>query len=297
MAYAYIFLSCMIKCHITRDASMVNLITLSKVALWTITIVASTILLKGKKITSRNRFGFLIIGTIIFGFIYGQLSPLNPNPMSLLNNLLLNLKGVPLPVPIQLSGLMLLLMLVFVVISNKSICGWGCQLGLLQDALYRVPTPKFNVSKKVTAITRILFFTVFTALLFYSGMNILGLMDPFGLFQLSLTTISGLTLLSVTLASIVFYRPWCRFLCPFGLTGLVVEQFSLFRPRINRDKCVNCMQCVETCPTGAMKDFFDKNSFHNDCFACGACIQACKFNALNWLRSTRRNNKLEGHNP
>jgi len=246
---------------------MVNLITLSKVALWTITIVASTILLKGKKITSRNRFGFLIIGTIIFGFIY------------------LNLKGVPLPVPIQLSGLMLLLMLVFVVISNKSICGWGCQLGLLQDALYRVPTPKFNVSKKVTAITRILFFTVFR------------LMDPFGLFQLSLTTISGLTLLSVTLASIVFYRPWCRFLCPFGLTGLVVEQFSLFRPRINRDKCVNCMQCVETCPTGAMKDFFDKNSFHNDCFACGACIQACKFNALNWLRSTRRNNKLEGHNP
>jgi len=221
----------MIKCHITRDANMVNLITLSKVALWTITIVASTILLKGKKITSRNRFGFLIIGTIIFGFIYGQLSPLNPNPMSLLNNLLLNLKGVPLPVPIQLSGLMLLLMLVFVVISNKSICGWGCQLGLLQDALYRVPTPKFNVSKKVTAITRILFFTVFMALLFYSGMNILGLMDPFGLFQLSLTTISGLTLLSVTLASIVFYRPWCRFLCPFGLTGLVVEQFSLFRPR------------------------------------------------------------------
>jgi len=276
---------------------MVNLITLSKVALWTITIVASTILLKGKKITSRNRFGFLIIGTIIFGFIYGQLSPLNPNPMSLLNNLLLNLKGIPLPVPIQLSGLMLLLMLVFVVISNKSICGWGCQLGLLQDALYRVPTPKFNVSKKVTAITRILFFTVFMALLFYSGMNILGLMDPFGLFQLSLTTISGLTLLSVTLASIVFYRPWCRFLCPFGLTGLVVEQFSLFRPRINRDKCVNCMQCVEACPTGAMKDFFDENSFHNDCFACGACIQACKFNALNWLRSTRRNNKLEGHNP
>ena len=285
----------MIKCHITRDASMVNLITLSKIALWTITIVASTILLKGKKITSRNRFGFLIIGTIIFGFIYGQLSPLNPNPMSLLNNLLLNLKGVPLPVPIQLSGLMLLLMLVFVVISNKSICGWGCQLGLLQDALYRVPTPKFNVSKKVTAITRILFFTTFMALLFYSGMNILGLMDPFGLFQLSLTTISGLTLLSVTLASIVFYRPWCRFLCPFGLTGLVVEQFSLFRPRVDRDKCVNCMQCVEACPTGAMKDFFDENSFHNDCFACGACIQACKFNALNWLRSTRSIDKSEGH--
>ena len=285
----------MIKCHITRDASMVNLITLSKIALWTITIVASTILLKGKKITSRNRFGFLIIGTIIFGFIYGQLSPLNPNPMSLLNNLILNLKGVPLPVPIQLSGLMLLLMLVFVVISNKSICGWGCQLGLLQDALYRVPTPKFNVSKKVTAITRILFFTMFMALLFYSGMNILGLMDPFGLFQLSLTTISGLTLLSVTLASIVFYRPWCRFLCPFGLTGLIVEQFSLFRPRIKRDECVNCMQCVEACPTGAMKDFFNENSFHNDCFACGACIQACKFNALNWLRSTRSIDKSEGH--
>jgi len=266
---------------------MINPVLLSKLALWVITIVAATILLRGRKINSRNRFGFLIAGTILFGFIYGRLSPLNPNPMSLLNNLLLNLKGAPVPVPLQLSIIMLLLMLGFVIISNRSICGWGCQLGLLQDALYRVPAPKFNVSKKVTAITRILFFIIFTVLLFYSGMNVLGLMDPFGLFQLSLTTISGLTLLSIALASMVFYRPWCRFLCPFGLTGLVAEQFSIFRPRINREECVNCMQCVNACPTGAMKDFFDENSFHNDCFACGECIQACKVNALNWSRNQK----------
>jgi len=267
--------------------AMINPVLISKLALWVITIVAATTLLRGKKINSRNRFGFLIAGTILFGFIYGQLSPLNPNPMSLLNNLLLNLKGAPVPVPLQLSIIMLLMMLGFTIISNRSICGWGCQLGLLQDAVYRVPAPKFNVSKKVTATTRILFFIAYTVLLFYSGMNVLGLMDPFGVFQLSLTTISGLTLISIVLSSGIFYRPWCRFLCPFGLTGLIAEQFSFFRPRIDRGECVNCMQCVAACPTGAMNDFFDENRFHNDCFACGACIQACKVNALNWSRDQR----------
>jgi len=48
---------------------MINPVLLSKLALWVITIVAATILLRGRKINSRNRFGFLIAGTILFGFI------------------------------------------------------------------------------------------------------------------------------------------------------------------------------------------------------------------------------------
>ncbi len=266
---------------------MDNPILLIKLALWVITIATSTLLLKRRKITSRIRLLFLIAGIIVFGFVFGRLSTLNPNPMSLLGNVVLNLKGAPVPVPLQLSLVMLTVMLVFVVVSNRSICGWGCQLGLLQDTLYHIPSGKVNVPKKVTLWTRVLFFSLFVVLLFFSGLNILGLLDPFGVFQLSLTAISGLTLSGIVLSSVVFYRPWCRFFCPFGLAGLVAEQFSFYRPRVNRDACIDCMQCVKACPTGAMGDFYEENRFHNDCYACGECIQACKVNALTWSTRTK----------
>jgi polyferredoxin len=173
-------------------------------------------------------------------------------------------------------------MLILVVASNRSICGWGCQLGLLQDALYRLPSKKVNTSRHKTLWTRVLFFIGFIGLLFLNGLNILGVLNPFAIFQLNITLINGVVLLGIALGSVFFYRPWCRFLCPFGLVGLVAEQFSVFHPRINDEKCVNCMQCVKACPTGAMRDFYEKNQFHNDCYACGACIEACKVGAIKW---------------
>jgi polyferredoxin len=264
-----------------------NPILLTKLALWIITIGITTWLLAERRINKKNRLLFLIAGIVIFGFIYGQLSPLNPNPMSMVTNLLLNIKGLPVPVPLQLSAIMLLLMLLLVIVSNRSICGWGCQLGLLQDALHRIPSRKVNVSKQTTFWTRLVFFIGFFGLLFLNGVNVLGLLDPFSVFQLNLTVINGLVVLGVALASVFFYRPWCRFLCPFGLLGLVAEQVSFLRPRIDEEKCVNCMQCVEACPTGAMKDFYEKNQFHNDCYACGACIEACKIEAIKWSRKKR----------
>lgn len=259
-------------------------ILLSKLILWITTLGITTWILTQRKINRKNRLMFLITGTLVFGFIYGQLSPLNPNPMTMLTNLLLNIKGSPVPVPLQLSIIMLAGILLLVVASNRSICGWGCQLGLLQDALHRVPSKKINVSKQTTLWTRTAFLTTFVGLLFLSGLNLLGLLDPFGVFQLNITLVSGLVFLGIGVASVFFYRPWCRFLCPFGLVGLVAEQFSVYRPRINEEKCVKCMQCVEACPTAAMKDFYEKNKFHNDCYSCGACIEACKVDALKWSR-------------
>ena len=44
--------------------------------------------------------------------------------------------------PLAVAMLLVLLLMVF--LSNKSICGWGCQLGLLQDLLCRVPLPKWK---------------------------------------------------------------------------------------------------------------------------------------------------------
>jgi len=87
----------------------------------------------------------------------------------------------------------------------------------------------------------------------------------------------------VLAASLFVYRPWCHFLCPFGLLGWLVEQVSLFRPRINREECKECELCVQACPGQAMADFYAGKKLHADCFACGACIEACpREDALGW---------------
>ena len=50
-------------------------------------------------------------------------------------------------------------------------------------------------------------------------------------------------------ASLFVYRPWCQFLCPFGLLGWLVEQVSLLRPRIDRETVQVVPVCVKACPT------------------------------------------------
>jgi len=262
-----------------------NPIILSKLILWIIAVTASTILLRKNKMTSKMRTIYLAVGTLVFGFGYGLLvkGGLNPNPMNALVSIVKTLITSPsTKIPLRLSIFMPVVMLGLVLISNKSICGWGCQLGLLQDLLYRAPVPKIDVKFKISNTVRILFFFTFVATLAITGLDLIGLINPFKLFRLSLTPLIIISAFSIMLASLFMYRPWCRFLCPFGLTGWIVEQFSIQRPTIDREKCKECTLCVKACPTQAMADFYDGKIIHADCFACGNCIRTCPSGALKW---------------
>ena len=264
---------------------MIDPIIISKLALWALTIAATTTLLRRKRMDGRKRTIMLVAGVLVFGFLYGQLSPLNPNPMTSIGNLVMSVVGMPVEVPVTMLVVLVGLMLGLTVVSNRSICGWGCQLGLLQDLLYRAPVPKRDVSLRVSLVTRTLFLVTLVAGAVIWGVNLLGVINPFGVFQLQLSLVSGAVLLIIVGSSLVVYRPWCRLFCPFGLAGWAAEQFSVLKPTVNRDACTSCQACVRACPSGAMKNFYDGDRVHTDCFACGACIEACNFDALDWKRS------------
>ena len=207
---------------------------ISKFVLWIVAIAAATILLRRHKMTSRLRLTFLIGGVLVFGLVYGLLTggDLNPNPVFSVRNLLTTvLVKHQLKVPV---AAMLVILLLTVFISNKSICGWGCQLGLLQDLLHRVPLPKWKPPFWLSNSVRILAFVALVARLAVAGLDWIGVIDPFQLFSFNITLEIGLFTAAVLIASTFVYRPWCHFLCPFGLVGWLLEQVSLFRPRINR---------------------------------------------------------------
>ena len=264
-----------------------NPLVLVKFVLWLMVVAVATVLLRKRAVTPRLRLAVVVAGVLVFGFAFGALirGDQNPNPVAswraLLTSVLVRHRVV-LPIVA-----MLLLLLGMVFVSNKSICGWGCQLGLWQELLHRVPLPKWKLPFWLSNAVRILSTVALIGGLFVAGLDWIGLIDPFRLFSLALPTWVALFSVGLAVASLFVYRPWCQFLCPFGLLSWLVEQVSVLRPRIDRDVCVGCKACVRACPGQAMASIYEGKTLHADCFACGACLAACpKEGALGW-RSAR----------
>ena len=57
-----------------------------------------------------------------------------------LGSLQSSLSGVFLRIPFYVLGFILLFALIFA----RLICGWGCPFGLVQELLYKIPTPKLQ---------------------------------------------------------------------------------------------------------------------------------------------------------
>jgi len=270
-------------------------ILIAKPLAWLVVVVVATLLLRRRRVTTKVRLAFLIGGVLFFGFLFGQVvtERLDPSPVDLLRNLLHLITGTQPstpPVSLQTTALsgavMLVVLLAIVWASNKIICGWACQLGLLQDLLHRTPLPKWRPPFWLANTIRGVAFAGLLIGLLAAGIDWIGWINPFQIFRIEFTWAIGIFAAILLIASLFIYRPWCQFLCPFGFVSWLVEQFSLLRPRINWEVCKKCQLCVGACPTQAMADFYADKKIHADCFACGACLAACpQKEALRWQRS------------
>jgi hypothetical protein len=138
--------------------------------------------------TVEMRLAIVVGGTLVFGFLYGILlksSPLNPNPVASLRTVLVGAL-VRHEVALPLVGMLVVLLIVSWV-SNKSLCGNGCQLGLLQDLLYRVPVPKWQPPFKISNTVRVVAFVSLLGSLIIAGLDWIGIIDPFQIFQFKFT--------------------------------------------------------------------------------------------------------------
>lgn len=270
-------------------------ILIAKPIAWFVAIVAATLLLRRRWVTKKVRLAFLFGGVLVFGFLFGQIATqrLDPNPVDFLRNVLHLATGLQQPMlppsreTAALSGVVILALLLTVGwASNKAVCGWACQLGLLQDLIHRVPLPKWRPPFWLSNTVRGVAFVGLLLGLLVAGIDWIAWINPFQVFRIEFTWAIGTFAGFLLIASLFTYRPWCQFLCPFGFVSWLVEQFSLLRPRINWEKCKKCQLCVNACPTQAMADLYSGRRPHADCFACGACIVACpQKEALRWQRN------------
>jgi polyferredoxin len=119
-------------------------------------------------------------------------------------------------------------------------------------------------------------------------MDIVGVIDPFKVFKPQLISVAGGLFVAVILGlSLFMYRPWCHFFCPFGLVSWLVEKLSIFRIKVDYDKCVSCEACSQACPSGVMDAILKQDKVVPDCFSCGTCIEVCPAGAVSFERGKR----------
>jgi len=143
--------------------------------------------------------------------------------------------------------------LLFALAYGRVFCAGVCPLGAIQEltGIRPVKLPKFVE----ILLASVPFIYLAIAILFSSTNSqfIICRYDPFvGIFRFDAPytmIIFGALLL---LAGVFVNRPYCRFLCPYGVLLNIFSRFAGKHLTITPAECTNCRLCEEACPYNAI---------------------------------------------
>ena len=143
--------------------------------------------------------------------------------------------------------------LLFALAYGRVFCSGVCPLGAIQELTGLKPV---RLPKPVEVILAFVPFIYLGIAILFSATNSQFLIckyDPFiGIFRLDAPytmIIFGALLL---LAGIFVNRPYCRFLCPYGVILNIFSRFAGKHLTITPAECTNCRLCEEACPYDAI---------------------------------------------
>ncbi len=184
----------------------------------------------------------------------------------------------------------------------RTICGFLCPVGLGQELLYKIKTPKLKKSR----YTRVLSFFKYVLLavmviaipLIYHGIpafckyvcpagtfegagGLLANSNNAGFFAMlgNLFTWKFCLLVFFIVGSIFVYRFFCRFFCPLGAIYGFFNKWALIGVKLDEDKCVDCGMCIQTCKMDI------RHVGDHECINCGECVSVCPTQAISWKGS------------
>ena len=193
---------------------------------------------------------------------------------------------------IMLWGLML----------GRTICGWICPLGLIQELLHKIPTPKIRKSRVTHYLSYLKYFflIVFAVIipLWYGlkhGMAVPGFCKyicPAGTLEGAMGLLSNpgndsffkmlgifftrkfVIMMIIGLACIFCYRSFCRFICPLGAIYGMFNKLALVGVKVDMDRCTHCGACAMNCKMDV------RHVGDHECINCAKCMDVCRQNAI-----------------
>ncbi|MBO5465769.1 MAG: 4Fe-4S dicluster domain-containing protein [Alistipes sp.] len=80
-------------------------------------------------------------------------------------------------------------------------------------------------------------------------------------------------------------RTYCNTICPVGTVLGAISRFSLLKPIIDTDKCIDCKRCARNCKASCI-DVQTHSIDYSRCVACMDCLEMCSKNAIHYTRRT-----------
>ena len=191
------------------------------------------------------------------------------------------------------------------VVFGRFICGYVCPMGLLQDLMYKIKSPKLIMRLRYAKYIKYIVLVLFVIALPYAVRhNLSELGEPwfckyicpsgtiFG--ALPLLTVNGFLRGFIGLqfyikaagasfllfAQVFVYRIFCRTLCPLGAVYSLFNKIAFLRMHHDKSKCSKCGACAKNCAV-CIDPVKTPNS--PECVRCGKCKTVCREDALNYF--------------
>lgn len=202
-----------------------------------------------KKRSRRAIFALTLFSLLYFGFWRkGCICPIGAT-----QNIVFSIFDPDYAVPIVVIAFFLL-PLVFTLFFGRSFCAAVCPLGAIQDMVLSRPV---SVPFWIESSLRLLAYVYLALAILFAATGsafVICRYDPFiSIFRLSgslnILILGGCLLL----IGVFIGRPYCRFLCPYGVILRQFSRLSKWRVTITPDECIKCRLCEDSCPFGAIR--------------------------------------------
>ena len=195
------------------------------------------------------------------------------------------------------------ILLLYGLLLGRTVCGWLCPLGFIQELCHKLPTPKLKKSRVTCALSFFKYFILIALVLMiprwfsYRSFAVpafckylcpagtlegaIGLLShPANRAELSILNVlftNKFIFLIVFLFSSVFvFRAFCRFICPLGAIYSLFSKLAIIGVKVEKSACTDCGRCVSACKMDI------RRVGDRECIHCGECIDLCPERAISF---------------
>jgi len=149
--------------------------------------------------------------------------------------------------------LFFLLPLLFTLVYGRVFCAGVCPFGAIQEL---IGIQSVNLPRKIETILSTVPYLYLGLAVLYAATDsqfIICKYDPFvGIFRLNATAAMIIFGILLLITGVFINRPYCRFLCPYGVLLNWFSRFSYKHLSITPTNCINCRLCEDSCPSNAI---------------------------------------------